>query len=130
MAEYTGSGFYLKFNTTVLSPDYRSFSEEHTQDSVEASAGSDTRRTYLATLTDGNLSVDMVAQAAGTAMWSALTPGTSGSIEWGPEGTASGKAKHTATAFVAKRTRDLAYDDIVTLSVEFQFQTAVTDTAY
>lgn len=132
MAEYTGSALFVKFGATVLNADYRSFKEEHSQDSVEASAGSDTRRTYLPTLTDGKMSLDLLAQTGGSVLWTALTPGTSGTLEWGPEGTATGKSRYYIVAFVSQRSREFAYDDITTISAEFtpNAGSTVTETVY
>lgn len=132
MAEYVGSSLYLKFGTTELQGDFRSLSVTETIDIVDASAGSDTHRTHLGTLESGQASVELVDQAVGTAVWAAVDIGTSGTLEWGPEGTATGKPKHTVTAIVTNRAKEIPYDDIVTLTVDFEFSDAsgVVDTVY
>lgn len=130
MAEYTGGNLYLRFGSTVLSGDFRSFSPEETIETVDASAGNDTFRTKLTTLKDGSASVSLVDQTGGTALWGALVPGMQGTLEWGPEGTAAGKPKHTAMAIVTSRSRDIPYDDIVVLNVEFALNSEVTDDTY
>ena len=100
MAEYTGSGLYLLWNGTSIDAHYRTFSPSEEGDTVDASAGADTHRTYLMTLLDGSASLEMVAQdgTAGTALWAALAPtapgGSPATLEWGPEGTAVGEPRY------------------------------------
>jgi hypothetical protein len=130
MADYVGSSSYIKFGSTVLSSDFRTFDPTEETGLVDSSAGADTNKTYLATLKDGTASLSMLDQTSGSALWTAVAPGTSGTLEWGPEGTASGKAKHTVVALVKSRKRSEPYEGIVTLDVSFQFSGAVTDGAY
>ena len=128
--EYTGKNLYLKFGSTVLSSDFRNFSAAETMDVVDASAGSDAARTYLTTLEDGTASLELVDQTGGSVLWAAVKKGTGGTLEWGPEGTAGGKPKHTCYAIVTNRERSMPYADVVVLSVSFQFSGEVADAAY
>jgi len=121
MAEYSGTNLYLKFGSTVLDGDYRRFDVKETMDLVDASAGSDTGTTHVTTLTNGQATLELVDQTGGTALWAAVANGTSGTLEWGPEGTASTKPKYTVTAIVSERARSVGYNDVVTLNVNFQF---------
>jgi hypothetical protein len=135
MAEYTGSSLYLTFGTTVLNAEYRKFSVEESIGLKDASAGGDTARTYLTELTDGKATYEATDQTGtttvgGSATWTALAKGTSGTLLWAPEGTASGKPKHTVVAIVKNRKRDIVYDDVTKISVEWQFSGAVTDAVY
>jgi hypothetical protein len=130
MAEFTGSALYVKFGSTVLSSRYRNHEETEEIGLVDKSAGSDTARTYLTTLEDGNASLELLAESDGTALWTAVDKGTSGTLEWGEEGTASGNAKHTVLAIVKSRKRTNVYEDVVKLNIEFQYNGAVTDTVY
>jgi hypothetical protein len=131
MAEYVGGAAgYIKFGSTVLSSDYRTFEPVEEIGLVESQAGNDTTKTYLTVLKDGTTPISLVDQTGGSALWTAVVPGTSGTLEWGPEGTASGKPKHTVTALVKNRKRSQPYDGIVVLDVSFQFSGAVTDGAY
>lgn len=130
MAELTGSALYLKFGSTVLNSDYRTFEQEETGGVVDASAGADTNRTYLTTLKDGTGRFEGVYQASGSAVWTALAPTTSGTLEWGEEGTASGKTKHQVVALVTRRRKTHPYDNVIVIGADFQFNGAVTDTIY
>ena len=121
MAEYSGTNLYVIFGSTVLSGDYRRLTTTESMDLVDASAGSDTGTTHVSTLTNGQATYEAVAQTDGTVMWAAVANGTSGTLEWAPEGTASGKQKHTVTAIVSSRENNIGYNDVVTLTVNFQF---------
>lgn len=130
MAEFTGQSAYIKFGATVLSGDYRNFDEDEDVGLVDASAGSDTHRSYIKTLLDGKATAEIVAQAGGTLLFAAVKPGTEAVLEWGPEGNTTGKEKRTVTAVVLSRKRTTPYDNLVVITVEFQFQGAVADGTY
>lgn len=130
MPEYVGSSLFLRFGGVILSADFRKLTTEETAEIVDGSAGSDVVKPKYATQTDASASVDLVDQTGGTAQWAILRPGTSGTLEWGPEGTATGLPKHTATAIVSKRTRDVPYDNVVETHADFDITSVVTDAAY
>src|SRR3954470_9156980 len=100
MARYVfgQSAGIIKFASTTLSTDMRNFDPEEETGLADASAGNDAARTYLATLKDGKATLELLAQTGDTAIWTAVVPGTKGTLEWGPEGSAPGKPKHTVTA--------------------------------
>lgn len=127
-----GTAGYIKFGSTVLSTDERNFEPEEEMGQVDASAGNDASRTYLNTLKDGRATLELVLQTGGTAIWNALKPGTSGTLEWGEEGTAGGKPKHTVLANSQRRRRSLPYDGVAIANVDFQFSdaNAVVDGTY
>jgi hypothetical protein len=128
---FGASAGYIKFGTTVLSTDMRAFDPEEEVGLVDGSAGSDAARTYLTTLKDGKATLELLAGTGGTALWAAVAPATSGTLEWGDEGTTAGKPKHTVNAIVQKRKRSTPYDDVVVYTVDFQFSgAAVTDGTY
>jgi len=123
---------YLKFGSTVLDTDYRSFSAGEEMNLVDESAGSDTARSYLTTLKDGTASATIVIQAGDTGTWAALTPGTSGTLEWGQEGTAATKPKHTVNAIISSREMSMEYADLVVADIEWQISDAsgIVDDTY
>jgi len=130
MAGYTGKNLYLKFSDTVLDTDYRTFSLTDEGGVVDQSAGADTRRGYLATLTDGSASASILLQASDTATWSALAPTTEATLEWGEEGTTAGLPKHTVLAIVTGRTQNLDYADVTTVDIAWQLNGDITDSTY
>jgi hypothetical protein len=130
MAEYTGKNLYVIFGTTVLDGGSRVFDPTEEIGLVDASAGSAGSRTYITTLEDGRASMELVDQTGDTAIWGAVDLGVEATLEWAPEGTASGKPKHSCNAIVMSRNKRMPYDEVVTITVEFQFSGVVTDTVY
>jgi hypothetical protein len=123
MAKYTGSGLTVSFAGTNLEAEYKKFSTNEATDLVDCSAGADTNHDYLATLKDGDATLDLLEVSGGTATWAAVAPGASGTLTWKPNGTATYTCP---TAYVKSRKRDIPFDDVVAISVAFQFSAAVT----
>lgn len=132
MAEFVPgqSSVYIKFGSTVLSNDYRAFDPEESNTLIDTTAGVDAARSYINSFRDGKASITLLGQTGGTALWAAVAPGTSGTFEWAPEGTASGKQRHYCTAIVMRRKRNNPYDNLEVLDVDWNFTSAVTDTVY
>jgi hypothetical protein len=133
MTKYTGANLYVKFKTTVLSGEFRSFEVSEEIDLVDQTTGDDVAKTYLTAKEDGDASFESLNQTGatgGTAEWAAVDIGAEGTLEWGPEGTASGKPKHWVNAIVKNRKRAFPYDDVIKLNAEFQYSGVVTDTVY
>lgn len=130
MASYLGTGAYINFNSQTLSTPYRKAKSDEGIGLVDKSAGADTHTSHLAALRETTFTVDFLID--GVTLWNALTPGTTATLEWGPEGNgaASGKPKYTASAMVKKRTKDQSYNDLATGTVEFQLQAAWTPATY
>ena len=130
MAKYTGKNLYLKFVSTVLSAEFRTFETTENIGTVDQSAGDDAERTYLTTRKDGTGTVELLDQSLGTALWAAVVPGTEGTLEWAPEGTASGKPRHIVNAIVSERSNPIDAEDVVMVRASFQYSGAITDTVY
>jgi hypothetical protein len=126
MAEYTGQNTYLAFNGVVYSTDYRNVDIDESVELIDASAGSDAWRTKVSTLRDGVGSWEYLEQdgGAGTAQWANVAPDTSGTLEIGREGTASGDPRTRVTVTIKKRARKNPYADLVVISVEFEYNDA------
>lgn len=127
---FTGSTLYLKFGTTVLNTAYRAFTDTEEMKLVDQAAGADTVRTFLNTLKEGKVSIDLLDQASGSATWNALVAGASGSLEWGEAGTASGNPRHYATAIIQSRERKFQFEDVTMMTISVQLNSAITDTVY
>lgn len=129
MASFLGTNAVISFGGTAINTYYRKAKSDESIALVDKTAGADTHMSHLAALRETKFTVDFVLD--GTTVWEALTPGTSSAaLIWGPEGSTSGKPKYTATAIVAKRTKDETYNDLVVASVEFELQTAWVATSY
>jgi len=133
MPELVGSNAYIQWQcaagTLVISTDFRAWKHADQMDSVDKSAGADTRRTYIKTLKDGSISASFLHDG-GTANWSLLAAGAEGTVTWGEAGTASGKPKHVQPAFIGKSELDTPYDNLQIWNVDFKPTADRTDSSY
>jgi hypothetical protein len=133
MTGYTGTALYLAFKGTALNADYRSFDDGQEIDLVDASAGADANKTYLTALKDGTADGEFADQTGGTAataLYNLCVPGAEGTLEWGPEGTATNKPRHYVNAIVKSRKKGHPYNEHVMVTISWQFSGAITDGAY
>ena len=123
MAEYSGSAVYMNWvysgATVLLSGNQRTVSISPTVDFIDTTAGSDPRRTRLASIKDVSASISLLAQTGGTALEDALAEGNHGTLNVYPEGTASGKRKYIIGAFSNGAKLNLPYSDVVELTCDF-----------
>lgn len=127
MARYAGSSLVVNWihagGTTDLSADFRSLSTSEEVDDIDSSAGDDTYRAHLPSLADATAELEFLdtsGTAVGSVQWVAIAPRTEGTLQWQPEGTASGAQCHSAAAYVQARNREFPYDDVVSVNVTFQ----------
>lgn len=132
MTAFVPSGAYIKFVSTELQADYRTFEWDETVALEDGSAGSDSWVRQLPTLTTGNVTLTLrgISGTAGTATWVALAPKTEGTLEYGPEGTATGNRRQYVNAIVNRRSEPLAYNGVTEWNFEFAFNGDPTDTQY
>jgi len=126
----TGKTFYLLWNSHNLSANYRATDGEESIGFVDASAGADTDETHLTTLKSGTRTATLKYKASDTAIWGYFVPGTSGTLEWGPDGTAATKPRNYVTASVASRKESARYNELVVIDVSWRYNGAVTDGTY
>jgi hypothetical protein len=123
---YTGQNLYAEFicsaGTIALSGDQRSLTVDREVDVVDVSAGSDTDKSYLATLKDGTAEIEVMDQAsvAATGLEAAMPEGTSGTLIYAPQGTASTKPKRGFVAIVQSLSVEYPYSDAVVYTISFQ----------
>ena len=131
MTTITGENLYVQWiysgGTVVLSGDYTQFTYTPSVELLDESAGSDTDRTYVPRLKDKTMSLSARHQAAGTALFESLDEGTSGTITWSPEGTATGKRKYTIPAISQGASMNIPYANLVEISCTFQGNGARSD---
>lgn len=117
-----GDNLYISFDGVEVDADYQTFEVGNTADTIDSSAGSQASKTYIVGLKDGTASLTYAyTGSAGTAVTVKFKVGTSGTLLWGPEGTATGKPKGGVVALVTGHSRPHQYDGLVTRTVNFQF---------
>jgi predicted secreted protein len=124
MAAHKGSEGTVHVGTDSIS-EIRSYSIEETSDTVETTSMGDTARTHLASLTSFSGSIDVFWDEVDTAQI-ALTVGTSVTIKFYPEGTASSAKYYSGTAIVTGVTRSASFDGMVEASISVQGTGALT----
>lgn len=126
MAEYAGTASYVEWvysgGTAVLSGNYRTASYSQNAETIDATAGSDTRAVKLPGIISGGFSVaglmdtgGSVGNKAGTLFYAQQI----GTIVYGPEGTAAGKLKITIPAVMLTFERNTAYNAAAEFSMTF-----------
>ncbi len=112
--------------TLDLSADYRTLDVSNNAEEIDATAGGDVYKNTLAGPIDGKATLETLATTDGTVAWDALTPGAAGTLQWSPEGTATGMQKKAAPALVLNRGEKVGYNTAVTLTAEFRITNAIT----
>lgn len=95
--------------TLTLQGDYRKLDLTPSIKEAIGTAGSDAREQRLPTVKDFKASIQLVADVGGTAVLAALAEGVQGTLIAGPEGTAAGKPKTTASAICQGAVQHYAY---------------------
>jgi hypothetical protein len=109
--------------TVNLSGDFTSFSHEWEQETADMTASADGTRYFAATVKNSTASLEtMYLGSAGTANYGRVEPGDSGTLVWGPEGSAAGKPKWTMPVLVTKVSLEQPFDEAVKYTIEFQSQ--------
>ncbi len=130
MAALTGQNLFLQFAGKVLDTDYRAFGDREEGGVVDASAGADANRTYLATLKDGTASTTIVCQGGDTATWTALAPLSEGTLIWAEGGSAAGTMHYNVKCIVTRREKSMEYADLIVGDIEWQFNGAVAESTW
>ena len=124
MGIHKGSEGTVHVGTDAVA-EIRSYSVEETADTLETTSMGDAARTHLASLTSFSGSLDVYWDEVDTAQI-ALTVGTSVTIKFYPEGTASSAKYYSGTAIVTGVSRSASFDGLVEASISVQGTGALT----
>lgn len=130
MAEYAGSAMALSFinsaitaaGTLPMGPDSRTFTLGANQSVIDTTAGSDANQQNIPSFVTYSPSWEGVAQdgTAGTVYAQSLKAGVTGTLIYGPSGTATGSIKYTVPCFSLGMTTSSPYSDVTTMACDFQ----------
>jgi len=125
---YVGSTLIVTWRGVALEADFRTLTISETVADVDGSSGADTDVRHLPTLSDANISLELVSitGTAGTAKWASLAPRGTGALTWQPDGTATGMKIGSVNAYVQQRTETVPYNNVVTWAITFLPQAAIT----
>lgn len=129
---YVGDGAYIAFGGTALNTNYRKLTPNNKIGLVDQSAGADVGMSRLTTLSDSDFTLEIKRPVGGTANWVGLVPGSSGTFEFGPEGTATGKPRQYVVVILESHSVPVIYNDLTVETFKFQQsdQNGVTNTLY
>jgi len=116
----TGKNAYIAFGGTVLNGNFRTVGIDNSITTVDQSAGADVGMTRLTALEDSTFSLEVKRPKDGTTNWITLQAGAQGTLEIGPEGTATGKPKASAIVILNRFSTSIPYADVVLDTYEFE----------
>ena len=118
MAVHKGSEGVIKVGANTVA-EVRSYSLDESADVVEKTAMGDSSRSYLSTLTQFTASVEVFFDETDTAQ-TALSVGSTVTLEVYPEGTSTGDTYYNGSAIVTGFTKSASFDGLVEASITLQ----------
>ena len=129
MATHLGKEGTVQVGSNAIG-EIRSFSIDESIDVVEDTSMGDSSKTYLASIKDFSGSVDVLYDEADTNGQTALSVGSSVTLNFAPEGTTSGDVKLTGTAIVTGKSVSSSFDGLVESTITVQGTGGLTTTTY
>jgi hypothetical protein len=129
MATHLGKEGTVQVGSNSIA-EIRSFNIDEVIDVVEDTSMGDSSKTYLASIKDFSGSVDLLFDETDTNGQTALAVGSSVTLNFAPEGTASGDVKLTGTAIVTGKSINSSFDGLVEASISIQGSGGLTTTTY
>jgi len=127
MAVHKGSEGTVKVGSNAIA-NIRSYSIEESADTLEQTVMGNTSRAYAASLSTFSGSVDVYWDETDTSGQGALTIGAEVTLNFYPEGDASGDTYYTGTAIVTGITRTASFDGNIEASISVQGDGALSET--
>ena len=129
MATHLGKEGTVQVGSNSIA-EIRGFSIDETIDTVEDTSMGDSSKTYLASIKDFSGSVDVLYDETDTNGQTALSVGSSVTLNFAPEGTSSGDVKLTGTAIVTGKSITSSFDGLVESTITVQGTGGLTTTTY
>ena len=129
MATHLGKEGTVQVGSNAIA-EIRGFSIDETIDTVEDTSMGDSSKSYLASIKDFSGSVDVLYDETDTNGQTALSVGSSVTLNFAPEGTSSGDVKLTGTAIVTGKSVTSSFDGLVESTISVQGTGGLTTTTY
>ena len=129
MATHLGKEGTVQVGSNAIA-EIRGFSIDETIDTVEDTSMGDSSKTYLASIKDFSGTVDVLYDETDTNGQTALSLGSSVTLNFAPEGTASGDVKLTGTAIVTGKSVTSSFDGLVESTISVQGTGGLTTGTY
>lgn len=129
MATHLGKEGTVQVGSNSIA-EIRSFSIDETVDTVEDTSMGNAAKTYLASIKDFSGSVDVLYDETDTNGQVALAVGATVTLNFAPEGAATGDVKLTGDAIVTSKSISSSFDGLVEASITVQGTNGLTTTTY
>ena len=129
MATHLGKEGTVQVGSNAIA-EIRGFSIDETIDVVEDTSMGDSSKTYLASIKDFSGTVDVLYDETDTNGQTALSLGSSVTLNFAPEGTSSGDVKLTGPAIVTGKSITSSFDGLVESTITVQGTGGLTTTTY
>tara|TARA_R100001163_G_scaffold12129_2_gene11260 strand:+ start:1212 stop:1601 length:390 start_codon:yes stop_codon:yes gene_type:complete len=129
MATHLGKEGTVQVGSNAIA-EIRSFSIDETIDVVEDTSMGDSAKTYLASIKDFSGTIDVLYDETDTNGQTALSVGSSVTVNFAPEGTTSGDVKLTGTAIVTAKSVSSSFDGLVESTISIQGSGGLTTGTY
>lgn len=134
MTKYSGAALYVEFAGTNISSTRRSLDLTHSMETADSTAGADVYRNFVTTVKSIEASgeiLGLTASTGGSAQLAALQPGSTGTLIWGPEGTATGSPKWGFLAMLSEISPSYPFDNVVVYKAKWvMYGTALAFNGY
>tara|TARA_Y100000593_G_C4155978_1_gene259512 strand:- start:284 stop:676 length:393 start_codon:yes stop_codon:yes gene_type:complete len=120
MANHTGSEGLVKVGGTNTVAEVRSWSISHESETIEDTAMGDSFRSHKAGMQTWSATCDVFWDETDTNGQVAMSPGTSLTVAFYPEGADSGDTYYTGTALITSVERSAELDGMVESSISLQ----------
>ena len=129
MATHLGKEGTVQVGSNAIA-EIRSFSVDESIDVVEDTSMGDSAKTYLASIKDFSGTIDVLFDETDTNGQTALSVGSSVTVNFAPEGTDSGDVKLTGTAIVTGKSVNSSFDGLVESTITIQGTGGLTTGTY
>ena len=129
MATHLGKEGTVQVGSNAIA-EIRSFSVDESIDVVEDTSMGDSAKTYLASINDFSGTIDVLFDETDTNGQTALSVGSSVTVNFAPEGTTSGDVKLTGTAIVTGKSVSSSFDGLVESTITIQGTGVLTTGTY
>ena len=129
MATFLGKEGTVQVGANAIA-EIRGFSIDESIDVVEDTSMGDSSKTYKATIKDFSGSVDVLYDDTDTNGQTALSVGSSVTLNFAPEGITSGKVKLSGDAIVTSKSVSSSFDGLVESTITVQGTGGLTTGTY
>ena len=125
MPVHKGSEGAIKIGSNQIA-EVKSYSLDESADTIETTSMGDAARTHLSSLTSFSGSVDCMWDETDTNGQTALAVGSTVTLLWYPEGSASGATYYSGSVIVTGKNITGSFDGLVEASIAIQGSGAIT----